>query len=122
MSDKEVQASQESGLFAPGNVERFGWGLLLVFAGIVYYADALHTIRDAWDYLAPYGGGFLLVYWSLARLMGKSLSYWMLATGAIVFIAWVLERWDLRLEYWPLLLIILGVALLIKAITNNRPD
>ncbi|TNE36438.1 MAG: hypothetical protein EP347_11105 [Alphaproteobacteria bacterium] len=122
MSDKEIDSAQETGLFAPGNVERFGWGLVLVFAGIAYYADALHNIRDAWDYIAPYGGGFLLVYWSLARMMGKSLSYWMLATGAIVFIAWVLDRWNLKLEYWPLLLIILGVALLIKAITNNRPD
>lgn len=119
--EKDVVEREEAGGFlSAGNIERFGWGLFLVYLGITLYAEELHRIKDAWDQVSLYGGGFLLVWWIGSRLIGKSLSYWMLAVGTIFVAGWVIDNYNLDLQVWPLIVILLGVALLIKAVTNNR--
>jgi hypothetical protein len=110
------------GRFSAGNIERFGWGLFVIFMGVAFYAEELHRIRESWEYVSLYGGGFLLGFWFLARLAGRSLSSAMLAVGTLLVAARVIDTFNLDLRMWPLIVILLGVALLVKAMTNNKED
>jgi hypothetical protein len=120
MSDENEVEVSEGTRFSSTNVERIGWGLFIIFVGVSFYAEELHRIKDSWDQISLYGGGFLVAYWVVARLINRSLSYGMLVVGSILVTAWVFDEYDLNLKLWPLFIIIAGIAMLVKAFTDKR--
>ena len=96
MSDENEIDQETDNRFATANVERIGWGLFIIFMGVSFYAEDLHRIRDSWDQISLYGGGFLLAFWFCARLINRSLSYGMLVVGSILVTTWAFEKYHLH--------------------------
>ena len=105
---------------ATRKLERIGWALFLIFVGVVYYADELGRVTDFYSIVSIIGGGFLLAYWAFARLVRQSLSYPMLVVGTLLLVSGILDRYNIDLEWMPLIIIILGVLLLVKAVTDRN--
>jgi len=120
MSDEIEMDPGPGGRFTAANVERIGWGLFIIFMGVSFYAEDLHQIRDSWDQISLYGGGFLLAFWFAARLINRSLSYGMLVVGCVLVTTWAFDKYNLDLNFWPLIVIIAGIAMLVKAFTDKR--
>ncbi len=120
MSNDVGLGSKPSGRFTASSVERLGWGIFVVAMGVLFYAEELNRIRDAWDQISLIGGSFLIVYWFVARAIGRSLSNGMLVVGGVLVTFWVINKYHLSLEVWPLIIIVIGVMLIVKAFADKR--
>lgn len=104
---------------------RWIFGLLLVAIGVLFLLDTTRAIEidNAWGVIWPTIIAFLGT-WFLIRERGRSvLGAVMLLLGAGFFaeeVGWVAEGWIGR--YWPVALILVGLAILLEATGAVRPS
>jgi hypothetical protein len=109
-----------------GGLGSLFWAAMLIFAGVVFLADnagLLPTFNnaDAWDWIMLGAGGLLLVDALLRGMVpdyGEPSWFWAVAgvvllligAGSVFAISFDLSNW------WPLILIVIGVSTLMRSL------
>jgi hypothetical protein len=107
-------------------ISGIGWGLVLILIGTLVFADNKGWLQDGagWLYfIIGLGGIFILGF--LARFWLNQFNRWSSFGGLVLGVCLVYIGTAFLYgfgDWWPLVLIPVGVGILVKALWKNKPE
>ncbi|HZW58439.1 MAG TPA: zinc ribbon domain-containing protein [Nitrososphaerales archaeon] len=120
--EKEEKGEKGGGGRGGGIIGSVVGGLILVWLGITFYLQQIGSIPSAnwWAYFVAGIGVILIVQGLLIYLMRHRPFYGPFIGGALLFfvgVAFIYNGWG---NFWPLIFVIIGIAILGSALARSR--
>jgi hypothetical protein len=103
-----------------------GWGLVFILIGALIFADNQGWIKNGagwWYFVIGLGGIFIIGF--LARFLTRNTNRWSsfggLVVGACLIYVGLAFLYGFA-DWWPLVLIPVGVGILVKALWSNKSE
>jgi predicted membrane protein len=107
--------------FEQGSNRRFLFGIVLIVFGALWMLVKLHIIPDSFSHMIISWQSLLIVIGIVTLINGNQTSGWILILiGSFFLLPHFFDvPWELRRLFWPMMLVVTGVVLLLR---YNKPS